>query len=95
MNSPRAPAESKFALVGEVCPNTECAYYGRRDGYVVKFGQSRQGRQRYRCHNCNKCFSERTGTVFYGKRKPETMNLEVLAGDGGRDADTPARESGD
>ena len=74
-----APIDKKFAQVGEVCPNSECAYAGRRDGRIVKFGQSRQGRQRYRCQHCGKCFCERTGTIFYGKRKPEEMILETLS----------------
>ena len=75
-----APAESerKFAHVGAVCPNEACRYYGRRDGRIVKFGQSCQGRQRYRCQHCKRCFCERTGTLFHGKRKPEAVIIETL-----------------
>ena len=71
-------SEAKFAQVGEVCPNAACSYYGCREGRVVKFGQSRQGRQRYRCQHCKRCFCERTGTIFHGKRKPESMIIETL-----------------
>ena len=71
-------SEAKFAQVGEGRPNKACSYYGRRDARVVKFGQSRQGRQRYRCQHCKRCFCERTGTLFHGKRKPEAMIVETL-----------------
>lgn len=69
----------KLGAVGDSCPNAACAYAGRPDGRIVKFGKSRQGRQRYRCKHCGRCFCERTGTVFYGKHTPEERIVEVLA----------------
>ena len=50
----------RLGAVGASCPNAECAYAGRADGRIVKFGKSRQGRQWYRCAHCGKCFCERT-----------------------------------
>ena len=72
-------SQVNLGAVGESCPNAECDYVGRTDGRIVKFGKSRQGRQRYRCEHCGKCFCERTGTVFYGKHTPEERIVEVLA----------------
>jgi len=64
-----------LASTGDSCPNRECHYFGRIDGRIQRFGKSRQGRQRYRCGHCGKCFNERTGTLFYGKHTPEETDV--------------------
>lgn len=73
------PLTVSLGVVGESCPHEGCSGFGRRDGRIVKFGKSRQGRQRYRCEDCGKCFNERTGTLFYGKRTAEATIVEVLS----------------
>ena len=54
--------------------------------HCPKRGQIKQGnitihdpqRQRYRCKGCGKTFSERTGTMFAGLRKPQDLILVVV-----------------
>ena len=41
--------------VGTYCPNKECDSYGKLgQGNIVRYGKSRQGRQRYKCKVCKK-----------------------------------------
>lgn len=71
---------STLAQVGDFCPNTDCPDYGKTDGQnIIKFGKSRQNKQRYRCKTCQRCFNENYGTVFYRKQKAEKDILEVLS----------------
>ena len=71
--------EPTFAAVGDFCPNTECALFEQLDqGNIIKFGKTRQGRQRFRCKQCQGCFCERTGTLFHGKHTDEAQIIEVL-----------------
>jgi transposase-like protein len=68
-----------FAEPGEFCPNPACTKYKvLHSDQLIKHGKSRQGRQRYRCKACGKCFNERKGTFFYGKHLDETQIIEVL-----------------
>ncbi|MEZ4705666.1 MAG: hypothetical protein R3A44_00590 [Caldilineaceae bacterium] len=46
---------------------------------IIKFGRSRQGRQRYKCTSCGQAFCETTGTLFHGRRTPEQEIIECLA----------------
>ena len=47
---------SKFAQVGDFCPNKACADYGERQGEqqhnIIRFGKTKAGRQRFRCKTC-------------------------------------------
>ena len=71
--------EPILASVGEFCPNAECGLYQQLDrGNIVKFGKTRQGRQRFRCKQCQMSFSERKGTLFYSKQHDEETIIEVL-----------------
>ena len=71
--------EPSFAEVGESCPNIECALFQQFDqGNIIRFGKTRQGRQRFRCKACGVCFCERTGTLFHGKHHDEDTIIEVL-----------------
>ncbi len=68
-----------FAEAGEFCPNPACTEYQvLHSDKLIKHGISRQGRQRYRCKACSKCFNERKGTFFYGKHRDEDEIIEVL-----------------
>ena len=73
----------QFAKPGDFCPNEACPNYGKlqngQQQNLAKFGKTRKGVQRYRCHTCRKTFTETCGTIFYGKRTPEHEILETLA----------------
>ncbi len=71
---------SEFAQVGDFCPKPRCGDYGElQKGNIIKFGKTKAGRQRYRCHSCEGTFTETTGTIFYGKRTPHKEIMEALA----------------
>lgn len=71
--------KTKFAHVGDFCVNNACSLYQQLDqGNVIKFGKTKQGRQRYRCKSCLMSFCERRGTLFYGKHTDEAQIIEVL-----------------
>ena len=66
--------------VGRFCPNAACRKYGQTEDHeIIRFGKSRQGKQRYRCKCCGESFNENHGTLFYRKRTPEKEILETLA----------------
>lgn len=68
-----------FATAGEFCPNPSCSHYKVLPAdQLIKYGRSRQGRQRYRCKACRQCFNQRSGTFFYGKHTQEQQIIEVL-----------------
>ena len=69
-----------LAQAGTFCPNKGCSQYGKvGSGNIVRYGKSRQGRQRYQCRVCKKVFNERMGTLFYGKRTAVKDIVESLA----------------
>lgn len=71
---------SEFAQVGDFCPKPECTDYGEfRGDNIIRFGKTRAGRQRYRCHSCDGTFTETAGTMFYRKRTPKQQIMESLA----------------
>lgn len=74
---------SKFAQVGDYCPNTICEDYGKRQDKqqenIVKFGKTKAGRQRYQCKTCSSTFTETKGTIFYRRRTPDDEIIESLA----------------
>ena len=71
---------STLAYVGDFCSNTDCPDHGKTDaGNIIKFGKSRQNKQRYRCNSCGQTFNENHGTIFYRKRKSEKDIIEVLS----------------
>jgi hypothetical protein len=47
---------SKLAQVGDFCPNSDCADYGKRQSEVqtniIKFCKTKAGRQRFQCKTC-------------------------------------------
>jgi transposase-like protein len=74
----------ELSQVGEYCPNRACPSYGKAQSEqakanIIKFGRSRQGRQRYRCKTCGQAFCETTGTLFANRKTPEATILECLA----------------
>lgn len=73
----------EFAQVGDFCPNEACADYGKRQSdhqqNITKFGKTKAGRQRYKCHTCDCTFTETKGTLFYRRRTPEAEIIETLA----------------
>ena len=71
---------SEFAQVGDFCPKPGCSGYGElQKGNIIKFGKTKAGRQRYRCHSCDGTFTETKGTIFYRKRTPDREIMESLA----------------
>lgn len=70
----------EFAHVGDFCPNADCPKHADTSSLaIVKFGTTAAGRQRYRCNECRKTFSENTGTLFYNKHTPPETIIETLA----------------
>jgi hypothetical protein len=72
----------ELAQVGDFCPNPACPCYGKAQTEqgkpnIIKFGRSRQGRQRYRCKTCGQAFCETTGTLFYHRKTPEGEIIEA------------------
>lgn len=74
---------SKFAQVGDSCPNTVCADYGKLQSEhqrnIIKFGKTKAGRQRHKCKTCSCTFVETRGTIFYRRRTPADEIIETLA----------------
>jgi hypothetical protein len=66
---------SQLTQVGDFCPNEICSDYGKcqNEGQqsIIKFGQTKAGRQRYRCKSCGQTFTETKGTIFYRRRTSE------------------------
>jgi transposase-like protein len=74
---------SKFAQVGDFCPNEMCSDQGKRQSEqqhnIIRFGKTKAGRQRYRCKTCGQTFTETKGTIFYRRRASEEDILDALA----------------
>lgn len=74
---------TKFAQVGDFCPNETCTDYGKRQSdqqhNIVKYGKTKAGRQRYKCNTCEATFTETKGTIFYRRRTPEDEIIGTLA----------------
>ena len=71
---------TQLASVGEFCPNPECDNYGDvKTNVIIRYGKTRDGRQRYQCKTCKKTFNERKGTMFYNRKTEEKDILECLA----------------
>jgi len=71
---------TQLASVGDFCPNPECANYGDVEAKVIiRYGKTRDGRQRYQCKSCKKTFNERKGTIFYNRKTEEKAIIECLA----------------
>ncbi|MEA2046108.1 MAG: hypothetical protein U9N48_06265 [Euryarchaeota archaeon] len=74
---------SKFAQVGDFCPNAACADHGKLQSEhqqnIIKFGKTKAGRQRFRCKTCGNTFTETKGTIFYRRHTPEDEIIETLA----------------
>ena len=57
---------SQLAQTGQFCPNPNCDRFNNtHDHALIKHGQTKQDKQRYRCKACGKTFSENKGTIFY------------------------------
>jgi transposase-like protein len=74
---------SKFAQVGDFCPNKICPDHGKLQSEhqqnIIRFGRTKAGRQRFRCNTCGGTFTESKGTIFYRRRTPEDEIIETLA----------------
>ena len=71
---------TQLASVGDFCPNPECEDYGDIEAKVIiRYGKTRDGRQRYQCKSCKKTFNERKGTMFYNRKTEEKDIIECLA----------------
>jgi transposase-like protein len=73
----------KLAQVGDFCPNEICLDYGQlqseQQHNIIKFGKTKTGRQRYKCHTCEATFTETKGTLFYRRHTPEDEIVGTLA----------------
>ena len=74
---------TKFAQVGDFCPDETCSDYGKRQGErqhnIIKYGKTKAGRQRYKCKTCDGTFTETIGTIFYRSHTPEGEITDTLA----------------
>ena len=74
---------SELAQVSDFCPNETCSDYGKCQGdhqhNIVKYGQTKAGRQRYKCKTCGVTFTETKGTLFYRRRTPTDEIISTLA----------------
>ena len=73
----------QLTQVGDFCSNEICTDYGKcqseRQQNIIKFGQTKAGRQRYRCKSCGQTFTETKGTIFYRRRTSDEEILDTLA----------------
>ncbi|RMG85282.1 MAG: IS1 family transposase [Chloroflexi bacterium] len=71
---------ARVAHPSDFCPNEECPDYGKvKAGNIIRFGKTRQGRQRYRCKTCLRTFNENYGTIFHRKHVEEKQIIDSLA----------------
>jgi transposase-like protein len=74
---------TKFAQVGDFCPDETCPDYGKRQSdqqhNIIKYGKTKAGRQRYKCQTCGATFTGTKGTIFYRRRTSEDEIIETLA----------------
>jgi transposase-like protein len=71
---------SELATVGDFCPNAKCEVYGDVEAKrIIRYGKTKDGRQRYQCKSCKQTFNERKGTVFYQRKTDEKDIVECLA----------------
>jgi transposase-like protein len=74
---------TKFAQVGDFCPDETCSDYGKRQSdpqhNIIKYGKTKAGRQRYKCKTCGATFTETKGTIFYRRRASEGEIIDTLA----------------
>ena len=74
---------TKFAQVGDFCPDESCPDYGKRQDdqqhNIIKYGKTKAGRQRYKCKTCDGTFTETKGTIFYRRRTSEDEIIDTLA----------------
>jgi transposase-like protein len=75
---------SQLANVGDFCPNEACSDYGKLQDKqskrnIKKHGHTTKGVQRFRCRSCDQTFTATKGTIFYRRRTPAEVILEVLA----------------
>jgi transposase-like protein len=74
---------TKFAQVGDFCPDETCPDYGKHQSdqqhNIIKYGKTKTGRQRYKCKTCGSTFTETKGTIFYRRRTPEDEIIDTLA----------------
>lgn len=71
---------TQLASVGDFCPNPECTNYGDVEANdIIRYGKTRDGRQRYQCKSCKQTFNERKGTMFYNRKTEEKDIIECLA----------------
>jgi transposase-like protein len=69
-----------LASVGDFCPNEDCPNYGQVEVKgIIRYGKTRDGRQRFQCKKCRQTFNERKGTIFYQRKTAEKEIIECLA----------------
>ena len=71
----------KLDLLNHFCPNPECKDYGIRGAGNITTSTTfgKQKIKLLRCKTCNKRFSERHNTVFYGLRLKEQTITDILS----------------
>lgn len=71
---------SELVSVGSFCPNQDCPDYGDTEAQnIIRYGKTKDNRQRFQCKTCKKTFNERKGTLFYQRKTDEKDMLECLA----------------
>lgn len=70
----------ELASVGDFCANPACEHYGETQAEtIIRYGKTKDGRQRFQCKTCRQTFNERKGTLFYQRKTDEKDILECLA----------------
>jgi transposase-like protein len=70
---------NELVSVGDFCPNPDCEDYGKiEDNHIIRYGKTKNGRQRFQCKTCHKTFNERKGTMFYNRKTDEQEIVECL-----------------
>jgi transposase-like protein len=71
---------SELASVSDFYPNPECEHYGDVEAkIIIRYGKTKDGRQRFQCKTCKQTFNERKGTLFYQRKTDEKDIVECLA----------------
>ena len=70
----------QLGSVGDCCPKPACECYGDMEAKtMIRYGQTKAGRQRYQCKACQKTFNEGKGTMCYNRKTDEQDMIECLA----------------
>jgi len=60
------------------CQNAKCTHFNKEEGKnIIKYGKSRNGRQRYKCQHCENVFTETYGTHLQYRKLTQAQSIEI------------------